>query len=196
MQESSTEVETAAVSPGSAYDLEAAPKLDHRQEKVHQIALAYAAAFPHAGVKALEAHIAMVGLGGEIAAGMDEAIARAGFELTRSRVMLLRLLYFAEGRQLYLNEVAREMAVSAAAVSQLVDSLARDGWVERVVSPLDRRFTFAKLTASGEERCSRLVPLVADYMAHSVAAALTDEELDQLLALLAKLMNHMDVLKG
>ena len=148
MQESSTEVETATVSPGSAYDLEAAPKLDHRQEKVHQIALAYAAAFPHAGVKALEAHIAMVGLGGEIAAGMDEAIARAGFELTRSRVMLLRLLYFAEGRQLYLNEVAREMAVSAAAVSQLVDSLARDGWVERVVSPLDRRFTFAKLTAA------------------------------------------------
>lgn len=192
MTDRSVEIESSSV---DAAFREALLKIDRREDRVRAIAQAYAAAFPDASLGALEAHLALVGLGSEFGIRLDNEIARAGFDVTRPRVTLLRLLYLTEGRQLYLTEIAREMEVSAAAVSQLVDLLERDGWVERVVSPADRRVIFARLTPAGEERCGRLIPLVADFMMKSVSA-LSDREVEQLLSLLSKLMRHMDAARA
>src|SRR3989304_4631989 len=69
---------------------EALLKIERREDRVRGIAQAYVAAFPRANISALEAHLALVGLGSEFAVRLDNEIAKAGFEVTRPRVTLLR----------------------------------------------------------------------------------------------------------
>jgi len=114
----------------------------------------------------------------------------AHYDINTARYSLLRALYFAEGRRLSQSDIAREMAVTSPNVTQLIDALEGDGYVERVVSETDRRVTFARLTKSGEERCSTLVPAMAGFM-EATTEALTTEELQQLAMLLQKLRENL-----
>ena len=47
------------------------------------------------------------------------------------------------------KELAERFRISSGAVSQTLDAMCRDGMVERVPSPLDRRMTHIRLTAQG-----------------------------------------------
>jgi DNA-binding MarR family transcriptional regulator len=160
-------------------------------EKARQIALSYQAAFSDVDVQALETHLAIAATGGIMSSGLVMHLAEAGFDITRPRFTVLRMLYLAPERRLPQSEIAHQMSVSGANVTQLIDALEREGWVQRVVNPADKRVTFAQLTAEGEERCARLLPAMIEYMEDS-CGPLTEEERVQLSALLGKVRRYLD----
>jgi len=160
------------------------------EARISRTVASYAHAFPDVDPRALASHLELVITGNAVANGLARHIAGAGFDVTRPRFTLLRLLYLSPEQRLLQNEIAREMAVTSANVTQIIDSLEEEGWVERVVSPTDRRFTYAQLTPAGVEACDRLVPAIVEFMA-STCGALTPDEQAQLIELLRRVRSHL-----
>jgi DNA-binding MarR family transcriptional regulator len=159
--------------------------------KARNIAESYLAAFPGVDRQALETHLGIAATGSIMSSALVSHLAGAGFDVTRPRFTVLRMLYLARDHRLPQSEIAHQMAVSGANVTQLIDALEREGWVHRVVNPADKRVTFAQLTPDGEERCSRLVPAMIEFMEAS-CGPLTQEERVQLSALLAKVRRYLE----
>jgi DNA-binding MarR family transcriptional regulator len=76
--------------------------------------------------------------------------------LSEGRLHLLMKLYKCPQHQLALGELADSLEVSPRNVTGLVDHLERDGLVERVPDPEDRRSIFARLTPTGAQRMGGL----------------------------------------
>ena len=159
------------------------------RERLERTAARYAAAFPVERQDAFRAHLAVVRTGVAMRNAVT-AFLGANYDINTARYSLLRALYFAEERKLSQSDLARELAVTSPNVTQLIDALESEGYVERVVSETDRRVTFARLTQSGEQRCAEIVPAMAAFMEHSVEA-LTAEELQQLATLLQKVRDNL-----
>lgn len=159
-------------------------------ERVQRTAEMYATAYPDSNMQALLTHLHVVSAGAAVSAGLLAHLNASGFEVTRPRFTLLRLLYLTNETRLAQTEIAREMGVSSANVTQLIDSLEREGWVERTVNPSDRRVTYARLTPEGEAQCAVLVPSMRDFMEES-CSVLSDIEQKQLQTLLTKVRRHM-----
>jgi DNA-binding MarR family transcriptional regulator len=62
--------------------------------------------------------------------------------------------------------------------------------VERVVSPSDRRFTYAQLTPWGEEQCAKLVPSIVDFM-DTTCSAISEQEMLMLTSILARVRRDL-----
>ena len=117
----------------------------------------------------------------------------AHHEINTARYSLLRALYFAEERKLSQSDLARELAVTSPNVTQLIDALENEGFVERVVSETDRRVTFARLKPEGVALCEVLVPDMVQFMESSMYGLSTDE-LSDLHRLLAKVRSRAEQL--
>jgi MarR family transcriptional regulator, 2-MHQ and catechol-resistance regulon repressor len=165
-------------------------KKDARSQRLRNSVASSAQAFAHANLGAIEAHLTLVSTANAVTSGLRAHIASAGFDLTPSRFTLLRLLYLTPEMRLPQNEIAQQMAVSPANVTQLIDVLERENWVQRVLSPIDRRVTYAELTVQGREQCGRLVPAMVEYIEDS-CGMLTQEEIDQFIALLNKVRTNL-----
>lgn len=72
---------------------------------------------------------------------------------------LLWALYRAPGRRLRVNELAREVVLSATAMSRFVDRVERAGHVRREADPADRRALQVALTDSGEALLREMWPV-------------------------------------
>jgi DNA-binding MarR family transcriptional regulator len=83
-------------------------------------------------------------------ARLNEALAPHG--LTFARYEALMLLYFSRAGALPLGKIGSRLQVHPASVTNLIDGLERDGLVERVAHPSDRRTTLATITESGRGR--------------------------------------------
>ena len=80
------------------------------------------------------------------------------FGLTGLAFNVLAFLRAAEDRAMSLSAISRSLHTRPATITSLIDSLERNGWVERNAHPRDRRTTLAKLTPKGAtlvERASR-----------------------------------------
>jgi DNA-binding MarR family transcriptional regulator len=64
------------------------------------------------------------------------------------------------------SELAHLLVLTPGGVSQRLDRLEQDGWVERSMSTSDRRGVSVRLSADG---LARLDALIGDYMAHEEA---------------------------
>jgi len=82
------------------------------------------------------------------------------------------------------SEIARERGTSQPNVTQLLHALEKDGLVERVIYPENRRVTYARLKPEGVALCDVLVPDMVQFMQSSMLGLSTDElaELHRLLA--------------
>ena len=100
---------------------------------------------------------------------MREA-AWASFGLTGRRFILLRLLYTSDRRRLSMGEIASQMNLGTNNVTQLVDGMERDGLVERLTGPEDKRVVFATLTSQGEELFASVFPRNAQRIEDSWSA--------------------------
>ena len=78
--------------------------------------------------------------------------------MTGARYTLLLTLYFSRENLLAQNEISKELNVSRTNITNLIDGLERDGLVERVPNPADRRVSYAQLTRRGASLCTRLMP--------------------------------------
>ena len=73
----------------------------------------------------------------------------APFGLTFSRFEALALLYMTKNGSLPLGKIGDRLQVHPTSVTNTIDRLEKDGFVQRVSHPTDRRTTLASLTPSG-----------------------------------------------
>jgi DNA-binding MarR family transcriptional regulator len=117
-----------------------------------------------------------------VIAQVDEAL--RPFGLTFARYEALVLLAFSRRGALPLGKMGDRLMVHPTSVTNIVDRLERQGLVERTAHPTDRRTTLASITDEGRRVVGKATEAVTST--GFGLAALTDDELDQLTALLRK----------
>lgn len=145
----------------------------------------YTRAFPAEDADALATHLALASASSLLVRGIEDRIQELGFDLSRPRYTIVRMLYLSPGQAMAQSDIAQALGVSGSNVTQLIDGLVTEGWVERVASPADKRVTFASLTEAGRERASALVPAIVQYMVES-CSVLSGNEQAELRRLLGK----------
>jgi DNA-binding MarR family transcriptional regulator len=104
-------------------------------------------------------------------------------QLPRSELLALLLLQHHGERTM--SELAEVVGAPLSTASGIGERLARRGLVKRQRRPEDRRVVVVRLTRKGETAAGKLREQI-DGLLRRVAGALTEAELAQLLALLAK----------
>ncbi len=104
--------------------------------------------------------------------------------LSVAKLAALRVLSEA-GESLPLTELAGRLSCVKSNITQLVDRLEADGFVQRQPAPNDRRARLATLTDAGRRACREGLRL-HDAAEKEVLSNLTAAELRQLAVLLAK----------
>jgi DNA-binding MarR family transcriptional regulator len=117
-----------------------------------------------------------------IIAQVDEAL--RPFGLTFARYEALVLLAFSRQGALPLGKMGDRLMLHPTSVTNIVDRLERQGLVERTAHPTDRRTTLASITDDGRRVVDKATEAVSST--GFGLAALTDDELDQLTALVRK----------
>ena len=144
--------------------------------------------FPEIDATSLEAHIVLERTHSLLLNMREEAW--VSFGLTGRRFILLRLLYTSNLRRLSMGEIASQMNLGTNNVTQLVDGMERDGLVERMTGPEDKRVVFATLTKQGEELFASVFPRNSQRIEDSWSA-LSDDEKKTLTQLLLRLRIHL-----
>jgi DNA-binding MarR family transcriptional regulator len=84
-----------------------------------------------------------------VLAAVDEAL--SPFDLTFARYEALVLLLFSRKHCLPLGKMGSRLMVHPTSVTNVIDRLEQQGFVDRIPHPTDRRATLAQLTESGEK---------------------------------------------
>lgn len=90
-----------------------------------------------------------------------------------------------------MNELADELLISRGGATKLVARLEDAGLVERFTPKTDRRATYAKLTANGEEAVNVAHPIQLELTEEHFGRFLTPEERVQLVKLSMKVLNGL-----
>ena len=125
----------------------------------------YAAAFEWADRAAIEGALSVNAAYNAQTGALARLCAALGINRTVGRHALIRLLHFADGHRLTQFEIASEMQVTSSNVTFLVDGLEKEGLVQRLPHPTDRRTTCVQLTPEGETFAELIVPSMARFMA-------------------------------
>ena len=113
---------------------------------------------------------------------------RGGFATTLPRFDLMaQLERHPEG--LKMNELSRLLMVTGGNVTTIVDQLEKEGLVERLDEPADRRAFRIRLTRSGEKAFAEMARAHEQWVVE-LLAGLSRKEHAELLKLLAKLKSH------
>ena len=110
--------------------------------------------------------------------------------LSEGRLHALFALKSAPERQLPLGELADQLEVTPRNVTGLIDHLERDGLVERIDDPADRRLTYARLTMAGAKRLDGMREEGLHWQL-KIAAGLSTEELELLRHACLRLIENM-----
>lgn len=151
----------------------------------------YADAFDWADAAAIEASLSVNGAFNSQSAALARMCDALGVNRTMGRYALLRLLHFADRHRLTQFEIANEMQVTSSNVTFLVDGLEKDGLVQRLPHPTDRRTVYVQLTAEGEALAAIIVPSLARFMAHMLDG-FSDAEKAQLSGLLDRFRRNAE----
>jgi DNA-binding MarR family transcriptional regulator len=90
---------------------------------------------------------------------------------------------------LLMNELSRLLMVTGGNVTAIVDQLAKEGLVERMDEPADRRAFRIRLTRGGEKAFADMAVAHEEWVV-DMLSGLTRREQDDLLRLLAKAKEH------
>jgi DNA-binding MarR family transcriptional regulator len=119
--------------------------------------------FPDADHRAIEAGLKVTRAQVTQSAALARFLASEGFSITLPRHLVLRILHFAGGERLTLNDVRSELGVTSGTVTALVDGLEQDGLVVRVPHPTDRRAIILELTDKGRVVASAMVESIPRF---------------------------------
>lgn len=97
----------------------------------------------------------------------------------------------AENHTVIMSELARRTGTSPSRLSHVMDRLEQRGLTERSRSAQDRRSTYASLTPEGVEFIVRTTPDLIDMLRDTVFEPVTEEELDQLTAIIQKILTRL-----
>jgi DNA-binding MarR family transcriptional regulator len=165
--------------------------VERPEDNILRRANRYHEAFPDTSIEVIAGHIAVVNTGSAMGHAVAHHLEQYG--INPARYSLLRAIYFATERMLPQSQLAREMGTSQPNVTQLLHALEKDGLVERVIFPANRRVTFARLKPAGVALCDVLVPDMVQFMERSMQG-LTTEDLAELHRLLAKVRGRAEEL--
>jgi DNA-binding MarR family transcriptional regulator len=124
------------------------------------------------------------GLNWRIRKMLDETLEEQG--LTNGDWKVLTSLRWAEGKR-SAGELARRAELTSGTMTARLDHLEAEGLVRRVRDPNDRRSVLVELTAKGRKKVAQAIGVQAEKE-KLLAAALTPKEMEQLNALLRKVM--------
>lgn len=103
-------------------------------------------------------------------------INRSGFVRSNARYAVLRTLHLANSRGLTQTEIAKTLDVTATDVTHLLRGLEETGLICRTPHATDHRAITVRLTTSGEDVCSTLIPEITGLMEHFTRAFTKDEQ--------------------
>src|SRR5690606_39995754 len=109
--------------------------------------------------------------------------------MPRARLLLAVAAGSAEETSTRMSDIALDVGVTARTITTMVDALERDGLIERMPDPLDRRAISLRQTEAGET----LVPrgeVALDEISAAVAAPLSDADQAALHDLLTRLIER------
>jgi DNA-binding MarR family transcriptional regulator len=89
-----------------------------------------------------------------------------------------------------MSELSQRLMVSGGNITGITDNLERDGLVERITPPGDRRAKLVHLTPKGRAVFEQMAEVHATWI-KSWMAGLTEQEQHQLYALLGTLKRHV-----
>ena len=113
---------------------------------------------------------------------------REQFATTLPRFDLMaQLERYPEG--LKMNELSRLLMVTGGNVTAIVDQVEKEGLVERLDEPADRRAFRIRLTPAGRKTFTEMARAHEDWVVE-LLAGLSRREQDELLKLLAKVKSH------
>lgn len=111
-----------------------------------------------------------------------ETVGKAGISPGQFGVLVL----IKENEGLSQSALAKGFGIERSTMVAVIDGLEKRGWVKRVASKRDRRSYALSLTAAGRDFLERVTPEVEAHE-REIAAALSEQERDQLLGLLARI---------
>ena len=121
---------------------------------------------------------------------IEQALADAG-EIPLTWYDVLLELDSAPDRRLRMQDLSDRVVLSRTRVSRLVDELVRSGLVERESDDVDRRVSYARITATGRRRRRAAAPVYLAAIERSFTSHLTDRELRNLTAALEKVRRNI-----
>lgn len=105
---------------------------------------------------AIEAHLVLLKTASELSKILEKQFSDYG--VSDGRFAVLMTLYDRKEQQLVPSEISDYLNVTRATVTGLLDGLERDGLIERLKHPTDRRMLKVRLTAKGISLMDELVP--------------------------------------
>ena len=88
-----------------------------------------------------------------------------------------------------MNALSRLLMVTGGNVTTIVDQLEKEGLVERIAAPSDRRAWLIRLTPAGEKSFAEMARAHEEWVVE-LLAGMSRRDQDELLKLLAKLKQH------
>ncbi len=101
------------------------------------------------------------------------------------------LFVIEDGQPLSLKRLAAKMWLTPGAITQLVDGIARLGYVTRTQDERDRRVVYISLSSAGTALMSKITNSRSEFMAQ-IMATLDDTELRQLAGLQRKIVQNLE----
>jgi DNA-binding MarR family transcriptional regulator len=121
--------------------------------------------------------------GSDMLAALERILGRYG--LSQGRFLTLNVLNRDPEEEISPSELAERVGVTRATMTGLLDTLARDGWIERIQHNEDRRKVVVRLTREGLEHLGRMLPGYFREVS-GIMTGLTEQERGTLVELLRK----------
>lgn len=117
------------------------------------------------------------------------------YGITKAGFSVLMILSRNQSKACKQNEISQLMLVSRANITGLVDSLVRQGLVERASDPHDRRVNMVRILTKGEKRLKDLLPEYYKNI-NEICSVFTAKEKKTINDLLTLLRNKVSQFKG
>ena len=116
----------------------------------------FAQRYPEADVSAIATFLHLLRVATDLSFALDQCLSRHG--LLQGRWWVLILLMREETKTSTPSMLADKTGVTRATMTGLLDSLERDGLLERIFDHSDRRSISIKLTSQGEAKLDEVMP--------------------------------------
>ncbi|MBF0482151.1 MAG: MarR family transcriptional regulator [Desulfovibrionaceae bacterium] len=148
----------------------------------YQTLLGYAKRYPSMDIQVCEAYLHIVRTGAVLHQFVEQSLGKSG--LSYGRFMILSLLTRFND-PIPVCKLAEMACVTTPTVSAVLAGMVRDGLVERVTDPSDRRVVRIGLMPAGQKMIDDVVPGLLEHQTN-VMSGLDDRELKTVVALLSK----------
>ncbi|MEC9413881.1 MAG: MarR family transcriptional regulator [Pseudomonadota bacterium] len=152
----------------------------------------FASRYPEVDINAVMQFLHLLGVASELSVGLDNFLRR--YDLLQGRWWVLILLMREDSFISSPSKLAEQSGVSRATMTMtgLLDGLAREGLIQRIVDEKDKRQTQIKLTKKGQQKLDEVMP---DYYQRlgQLMSVIDKEQGQVLMDVLAKLKRNLTI---